>query len=206
MSRRRLKARRDRRGRPRQAQAKRRQTTVAGRRGEPDTGTAELRRRRATGREDLELTGGAVLFAHDHLDRQQYDTLAGCGKSGIIGPDIGYNPRCVTRCGGRPMRGGDARTEALFSYLSCETRVPLDHPLRPIQKIVDAALGALTEEFEKLYAKLGRPSIAPEKLLRALLLQAFYSVRSERQLMEQLGYNLLFRWFVGCRWMPRCGT
>jgi transposase len=95
------------------------------------------------------------------------------------------------------MRGGDARTEALFSYLSCETRVPLDHPLRPIQKIVDAALGALTEEFEKLYAKLGRPSIAPEKLLRALLLQAFYSVRSERQLMEQLGYNLLFRWFVG---------
>jgi transposase len=73
----------------------------------------------------------------------------------------------------------------------------LDHPLRAIQKIVDAALGALSGEFEKLYAKFGRPSIAPEKLLRALLLQAFYSVRSERQLMEQLGYNLLFRWFVG---------
>jgi transposase len=69
--------------------------------------------------------------------------------------------------------------------------------LRPIQKIVDEALGALTGEFEKLYAKFGRPSIPPEKLLRALLLQAFYSVRSERQLMEQLGYNLLFRWFVG---------
>src|ERR1700681_105187 len=95
------------------------------------------------------------------------------------------------------MRGGDLRSEALFSYMSCETRVPLDHPLRPIQKIVDEALGALTGEFEKLYAKLGRPSIPPEKLLRALLLQAFYSVRSERQLMEQLGYNLLFRWFVG---------
>src|SRR6201988_4956927 len=95
------------------------------------------------------------------------------------------------------MRGGDLRSEALFSYLSCEARVPLDHPLRPIQKIVDEALGALTGEFEKLYAKLGRPSIPPEKLLRALLLQAFYSVRSERQLMEQLGYNLLFRWFVG---------
>src|ERR1700740_1485891 len=95
------------------------------------------------------------------------------------------------------MRGGDVRTEALFSYLSCEARVPLDHPLRPIQKIVDEALGALTGEFEKLYAKLGRPSIAPEKLLRALLLQAFYSVRSERLLMEQLDYNLLFRWFVG---------
>ena len=95
------------------------------------------------------------------------------------------------------MRGGDLRSEALFSYLSCEARVPLDHPLRPIQKIVDEALGALTGEFEKLYAKLGRPSIPPEKLLRTLLLQAFYSVRSERQLMEQLGYNLLFRWFVG---------
>jgi transposase len=95
------------------------------------------------------------------------------------------------------MRGGDVRGEALFSYLSCEARVPSDHPLRPIQKIVDEALGALTGEFEKLYAKFGRPSIPPEKLLRALLLQAFYSVRSERQLIEQLDYNLLFRWFVG---------
>src|SRR6202040_3313563 len=102
---------------------------------------------------------------------------------------------------GRPMRGGDAKTEALFSYVSCERRVPLDHPLRPIRKIVDQGLAALSPEFERLYAKLGRPSIAPEKLLRALLLQAFYSVRSERQLMrqlmEQLDYNLLFRWFVG---------
>src|SRR5437899_3350189 len=98
---------------------------------------------------------------------------------------------------GRPMRGGDVRSGALFSYVSCEARVPLDHPLRPIQKIVDEALAALSVEFEKLYAKFGRPSIAPEKLLRALLLQAFYSVRSERQLMEQLDYNLLFRWFVG---------
>lgn len=95
------------------------------------------------------------------------------------------------------MRGGDAKTEALFSYVSCERRVPLDHPLRPIRKIVDEALVALSPEFEKLYAKLGRASIAPEKLLRALLLQAFYSVRSERQLMEQLDYNLLFRWFIG---------
>jgi transposase len=95
------------------------------------------------------------------------------------------------------MRGGDVRSEALFSYVSCEARVPLDHPLRPIRKIVDEGLAALSAEFEKLYAKLGRPSIAPEKLLRALLLQAFYSVRSERQLMEQLDYNLLFRWFVG---------
>src|SRR5207245_2671630 len=95
------------------------------------------------------------------------------------------------------MRGGDARTEALFSYVSCERRVPMDHPLRAIRKIVNAALTARSPEFEKLYAKSGRPSIPPEKLLRALLLQAFYSVRSERQLMEQLDYNLLFRWFVG---------
>ena len=95
------------------------------------------------------------------------------------------------------MRGGDAKTEALFSYVSCEARVPWDHPLRPIRKIVNQALEALSPEFEKRYARFGRPSIAPEKLLRALLLQAFYSVRSERQLMEQLGYNLLFRWFVG---------
>src|SRR5260370_16142090 len=99
--------------------------------------------------------------------------------------------------GGRPMRGGDIRSAELVSYVSCEARVPLDHPLRPIEKIVAEAVGALTGEFEKLYAKFGRPSIPPEKLLRALLLQAFYSVRSERQLMEQLGYNLLFRWFVG---------
>jgi transposase len=95
------------------------------------------------------------------------------------------------------MRGGDARTEALFSYVSCEARVPTDHPLRAIREIVNEALVALSPQFEELYAKSGRPSIPPEKLLRALLLQAFYSVRSERQLMEQLGYNLLFRWFVG---------
>jgi transposase len=95
------------------------------------------------------------------------------------------------------MRGGDVRTEALFSYLSCEARVPRDHPLRPIRTIVDQALTVLSPAFDQLYSELGRPSIPPEKLLRALLLQAFYSVRSERQLMEQLGYNLLFRWFVG---------
>ena len=95
------------------------------------------------------------------------------------------------------MRGGDARTEALFSYVSCERRVPMDDPLRAIRKIVNTALTGLSAEFETLYAKSGRPSIPPEKLLRALLLQAFYSVRSERQLMQQLGYNLLFRWLVG---------
>jgi len=95
------------------------------------------------------------------------------------------------------MRGWDAKSEALFSYVSCEARVPKDHPLRPIRRIVDEALAALSPEFEQLYAKFGRPSIPPERLLHALLLQAFYSVRSELQLMEQLDYNLLFRWFVG---------
>jgi transposase len=95
------------------------------------------------------------------------------------------------------MRGGDVRTDGLFSYVSCEGRVPADHPLRRILALVDAALADLSTEFATLYAPIGRPSIPPEKLLRALLLQAFYSVRSERQLMEQLDYNLLFRWFTG---------
>jgi transposase len=95
------------------------------------------------------------------------------------------------------MRGPDERSDGLFSYVSCEARVPPDHPLRPVRAIVDEALEVLSPDFERLYSKEGRPSIAPEKLLRALLLQAFYSVRSERQLIEQLDYNLLFRWFVG---------
>jgi transposase len=95
------------------------------------------------------------------------------------------------------MRGGDVRTDGLFSYLSCEGRVPSDPPLRGVLPLVDAALADLSPEFAKLCAPIGRPSIPPEKLLRALLLQAFYSVRSERQLMEQLDCNLLFRWFTG---------
>jgi transposase len=95
------------------------------------------------------------------------------------------------------MRGEDRQSGALFSYVSCEARVPADHPLRPIRAIVDEALEVISPELERLYSKIGRPSIPPEKLLRALLLQAFYSIRSERQLMEQLDYNLLFRWFVG---------
>jgi transposase len=95
------------------------------------------------------------------------------------------------------MRGEDILQESLFSYLSCEARVPAEHPLRRIRVIVDAALERLDGTFGELYSERGRPSIPPEKLIRALLLQAFYSVRSERQLMEQLDYNLLFRWFVG---------
>ena len=95
------------------------------------------------------------------------------------------------------MRGEDQRSEGLFSYVRLEARIPADHPLRPIRELVDAALADLSPCFDRLYAREGRPSIPPERLLRALLLQAFYTVRSERQLMEQLDYNLLFRWFVG---------
>src|ERR1051326_8618793 len=95
------------------------------------------------------------------------------------------------------MRGKDEQQLDVFSYISPEQRVPQDHPLRLLCVVTDEALRNLQPRFDKLYAKTGRPSIAPEKLLRALLLQALYSVRSERMLMEQLDYNLLFRWFVG---------
>jgi transposase len=95
------------------------------------------------------------------------------------------------------MRGEDRQQAAMFSYLSPEARVPQDHPLRAIRTMVDAALTELSPTLDGLYARVGRPSIAPEKLLRALLLQVLYTVRSERLLMEQLDYNLLFRWFVG---------
>jgi transposase len=95
------------------------------------------------------------------------------------------------------MRGDDRQQAGMFSYLSPEQRVPADHPLRPIRALVDDALCGLSGQFATLYARRGRPSIAPEKLLRALLLQVLFSIRSERQLMEQLDYNLLYRWFVG---------
>jgi transposase len=95
------------------------------------------------------------------------------------------------------MRGEDSKQEAMFSYLSPEKRVPAEHPLRPVRALVDTVLEEMSPRFARLYAEVGRPSIAPERLLRALLLQIFYSVRSERLLMEQLDYNLLFRWFVG---------
>ncbi len=95
------------------------------------------------------------------------------------------------------MRGGDSRTGELFSYVDLEARVRRDHPLRAIRAIVNEALSALEREFASLYSPIGRPSIPPEKLLRAMLLQAFYSIRSERLLMERLEYDLLFRWFVG---------
>jgi transposase len=95
------------------------------------------------------------------------------------------------------MRGDHTEPDAVFSYISAAQRVPQDHPLRAVRTIVDEALRRLSPEFDKLYSHTGRPSIPPERLLRALLLQVFYSIRSERMLMEQLDYNRLFRWFVG---------
>jgi transposase len=95
------------------------------------------------------------------------------------------------------MRGDDRQPDSMFSYVSPEQRVPKDHPLRPIRALVDEVLRDMSREFDGLYAAVGRPSIPPERLLRAQLLQVFYSIRSERLLMEQLDYNLLFRWFVG---------
>jgi transposase len=109
------------------------------------------------------------------------------------------------------MRGPDHPQTALFSFLSVEDRIPADHPLRAIQALVNPILGELSPRFQALYSTMGRPSIPPERLLRALLLQKLYTIRSERQLMEQLDYNLLFRWFVGLNpddpvWVPTVFT
>src|SRR5262245_26173904 len=100
------------------------------------------------------------------------------------------------------MRGTDERTGELFSYVDLEKRVPAKHPLRLVRGVVNEVLTALDRDFSRAYADSGRPSIPPERLLRALLLQAFYTIRSERQLMEQLDYNLLYRWFVGLGEFP----
>jgi len=109
------------------------------------------------------------------------------------------------------VRGNDQQTDHLFSYVSPEQRIPQDHPLRPIRQMVDAVLRRLSPEFDALYSRIGRPSIPPEQLLRALVLQVLYTVRSERLLIEQLEYNLLFRWFVGLSmddpiWVPTVFT
>jgi transposase len=95
------------------------------------------------------------------------------------------------------MRGDDSQPAAMFSYVSAEERIPQDHPLRAIRALVDDVLRDMSPEFDRLYSAVGRPSIPPERLLRAQLLQIFYTIRSERLLMEQLHYNLLYRWFVG---------
>src|SRR5215510_8041168 len=99
--------------------------------------------------------------------------------------------------GSVPMRGDDPRNDSMFSYVTPEARVRPDHPLRPIRQMTDTALARLSSRFDRLYSATGRPSIPPEKLLRALLLQMLYSIRSERLLMEELDYSVLYRWFVG---------
>src|ERR1700752_5125088 len=99
--------------------------------------------------------------------------------------------------GSVPMRGDDPRHDGMFSYITPETRVRPDHPLRPIRRMTDAALARLSSRFDRLYSTTGRPSIPPEKLLRALLLQMLYSIRSERLLMEKVDYSVLYRGFVG---------
>lgn len=109
------------------------------------------------------------------------------------------------------MRGSDHPQTAMFSYVSIEDRIPADHPLRAIQALVNPILAELSPRFQSMYSTMGRPSIPPERLLRALLLQTLYTIRSERQLMEQLDYNLLFRWFVGLNpddavWVPTVFT
>src|SRR5260370_5656908 len=98
------------------------------------------------------------------------------------------------------MRGDELQQRGMLSYVTLEQRIPLDHPLRQIRVLVDRALHRMDAEFDRLYSATGRPSIAPERLLRSSLLMVLYSIRSERQLMEQLDYNLLFRWFVGLEW------
>jgi hypothetical protein len=103
------------------------------------------------------------------------------------------------------MRGDDKQQAAMFSYVILEARIPADHPARQIRAMADRALARQDAEFEKLYSSTGRPSIAPERLLRATLLMVLYSIRSERQLMEQLQYNLLFRWFPPQRRRPVAG-
>ena len=99
--------------------------------------------------------------------------------------------------GSQPMRGDDPRHESMFSYITPDARVRPDHPLRPIRRMTDAALAQLSPRFDRLYSTMGRPSIPPEQLLRALLLQMLYSIRSERLLVEELDYSVLYRWFVG---------
>ena len=95
------------------------------------------------------------------------------------------------------MRGGPEETKQLFSYVDMEDRIPADHPLRAVRRLVDEVLAKMSAQFAKLYSHTGRPSTAPERLLKASLVQAFFSIRSERQLVEQIDYNILFRWFVG---------
>lgn len=127
----------------------------------------------------------AVVAALNNLRKKDWREA---GKIRICTRRMGYEVS---------MRGDDRRQEVVFSYLNTEQRIPADHPLRGIRVLLEGSLQELSLHFDALYARRGRPSIAPERLLRALLLMVLYSIRSERQLMEQIDFNLLYRWFVG---------
>lgn len=120
--------------------------------------------------------------------------FTGCGKTLYL---LGVTAFLLALIYPISMRGDDQKQSAMFSYLTLAQRIPADHPARQIRVLVDRALERMDAELEKLYSDTGRPSIAPERLLRATLLMILYSIRSERQLMEQMNYNLLFHWFVG---------
>jgi transposase len=115
----------------------------------------------------------------------------------VLQPGIRHEIKMRLRERDAIVRKPEAKQNVLFSYKSIEDRIPEKHPIRTLKKLVDQALDCLDDDFEKLYSNVGRPSIPPEQLIRALLVQVFFSIRSERQLVEQLDYNMLFRWFVG---------
>ena len=153
-------------------------------------------RKRATRRTDEQLIAMlddvVVWSVNDKRGKVLY--RAASLRDAIVSDSLDHR---IDRGGDGRMRGADQRNDTLFSYVRPDSRVPPNHPLRAIRRITDTALRSLSDRFDAMYSEIGRPSIPPEKLLRALLLQAFYSIRSERQLMEQMDYNLLFRWFVG---------
>src|SRR4051812_34362567 len=132
-----------------------------------------------------------ICCTREAIDRRLFRALAGCGKKTLKHVTLKCSDRLFC------MRGTDHQQAHMYSYLSPEARVRADHPLRGIRAMADMALQNMSERFDAMYAKTGRPSIAPEKLLRAQLIQMLYSVRSERLLMEEIDYSMLFRWFVG---------
>ena len=142
----------------------------------------------------LEPLAERLPLAERQLRALKGHGFTGCGKTHCL---MGVTAFCEELIYPRSMRGDDQKQAAIFSYLTLAQRIPGDHPARQIRVLVDRALSRMDGELEKLYSATGRPSIAPERLLRATLLMILFSIRSERQLMEQMNYNLLFRWFVG---------
>jgi len=145
----------------------------------------------------LQKLGGNFRISPTAARRGSYQNSSSCPSRVMKKSAKDFAFKITLLYNGNSMRGQDTQQSAMFSYLSPEERVPKDHPLRSIRALADKVLGELSSVFNTMYSPIGRESIAPERLLRALLLQVLYTVRSERLLMEQLNYNLLFRWFVG---------